>query len=239
MDEEKARKRGRPFRLTPYDYLAITLFYMRQYGTMETVADCWGISKGTVCKVYNETMTFLATSGVLRLEGTKKLKDGDIAVVDATESPINRPRHGQREFYSGKKKRHTMKTQILYCKSTGRIVGICLDKGHVHDFSVYKESSAARIPRGVVLYADSGYQGIADCHANSVIPRKKPRGGSLDKSQKASNREISRKRICIEHVNRWVKRFRILKDTYRNRRRNFWKPMYLACVEFNAAGVKV
>ena len=237
--EKKHKEGGRPFRLTAYDRLAITLFYIRQYNTMEIIANYWGIWKGTVCKACNETMACLVTSGVLRLEGMKKLKPGDIVVIDVTESPVDRPGKGQKEFYSGKKKRHTMKTQVVLDKTTWMIVGIQLDKGHVHDFSIYKKSAATRIPEGVVIYADSGYQGIVEYHANSVIPRKKPRGGSLGKSDKETNRKISRERICIEHVNRWLKRFRILKDTYRNKRCNFWKPMYFACVEFNVAGIRV
>ena len=224
---------GHPFVLTAYDYLAITLFYMRQYHTMECLADQWGGSKGTICKVYNSTITYLVTSGKLRLPSKKDLSDGDLIVVDATESPINRPQKGQKEFYSGKKKRHTIKTQILFCKNKGLIVDIRLDKGHVHDFEIFKRSEAANLPEGVEEIGDSGYQGLEKLHQNSETPIKKPRGGKLSKEQKASNQEFSKKRTCIEHVNHWVKRFRILKDCYRNQRCNFWKPMFLACVIFN------
>ena len=226
-------KGGHPFVLAAYDYLAITLLYMRHYHTMESMADEWGVSKGTICKVYNNTITYLVTSGKLRLLSDKDLSDGDVVVVDATESPINRPKKGQKEFYSGKKKRHTIKTQILFCKSQGLIYGICLDKGHVHDFEIFKRSEAANLPEGIKEIGDSGYQGLGKLHQNSETPIKKPRGGDLSKEQKASNQRLSKKRICIEHVNSWVKRFRILKDRYRNLRCNFWKPMFLACVVFN------
>ena len=47
-------------------------------------------------------------------------------------------------------------------KTTWMIVGIQLDKGHVHDFSVYKKSAATRIPNGIIKYIDSRYQGIGD-----------------------------------------------------------------------------
>ena len=227
-------KGGHPFVLTPFDYLAITLLYMRQYPTMDILADEWGgISKGTICKVYNSTITYLVITGKLHLLSAKDLSDGDIVVVDATESPINRPKKGQKEFYSGKKKHHTIKTQILFCKNRCLIVGIRLDKGHVHDFELFKRSEGADLPDGVEEIGDSGYQGLGKLHKNSETPVKKPRGGKLSEEQKASNRLLSKKRICIEHVNAWVKRFRILKDRYRNRRCNFWKPMFLACVVFN------
>lgn len=226
-------KGGHPFVLSAYDYLAITLLYIRQYHTMDSIADEWGVAKGTICKVYNTTITYLVTCGKLRLLSDKDLSEGDIVVVDATESPINRPKKGQKEYYSGKKKHHTIKTQILFCKSQGLIVGIRLDKGHVHDFEIFKKSEAANLPDGVEEIGDSGYQGLGKLHANSKTPVKKPRGGKLTKEQKASNRRLSKKRICIEHVNAWIKRFRILKDRYRNRRYNFWKPMFLACAAFN------
>ncbi|MDR9778345.1 IS5/IS1182 family transposase, partial [Rhizobium hidalgonense] len=38
---------------------------------------------------------------------------------------------------------------------------------------------------------------------------------------KQINREISRRRIVIEHINRQLKCFRILSERYRNRRRRF------------------
>ena len=188
---------------------------------------------GNNSKVYNSTITFLVTSGKLRLLSKTDISDGDTLVVDATESPINRPQKGQKEYYSGKKKRHTIKTQILYCKSKGLIYGIRLDKGHVHDFQIFKESKAASLPDGVKEIGDSGYQGLGKLHENNETPIKKPRGGHLTKEQKKSNQKLSKNRICIEHVNSWVKRFRILKDCYRNRRHNFWKPMFLVCVVFN------
>lgn len=226
-------KGGHPFVLTPYDYLAITLLYMRQYHTMDSLADECGVAKSTICKVYNRTITYLVTSGKLRLMSKSDLSEGDITVVDATESPIDRPKKGQKKYYSGKKKRHTMKTQILFCKSKGLIVGVCFDKGHVHDFEIFKESGAGHISEEVKFIGDSGYQGMDKYRKNCETPYKKPRGGELTKEQKVSNLNLSKKRICIEHVNAWVKRFRILKDRYRNKRCNFWKPMFFACVVFN------
>src|SRR2546428_237229 len=46
-------------------------------------------------------------------------------------------------------------------------------------------------------------------------PTKKPRGKELTSEQKAGNREVSRRRVRIEHVNSSVKRCRMLKETIR------------------------
>ena len=230
---QEHKKGGHPFRLSPYWYLAITLLYMRQYQTMTMLGIEVGVAKSTVCKVYNQTITYLATCGALKLVGVSKVEENDIELLDATESPINRPKYGQREYYSGKKKRHTIKSQILWSSKRDEIIAIQFDKGHVHDFELYKHSSATKLPESVLVIGDSGYQGIGEYHKRNLTPFKKPRGGQLTKAQKTVNRAIGKKRVFIEHVNCWLKRFRIIKGVYRNRRQNFWKPMYVICTLFN------
>ena len=74
---------------------------------------------------------------------------------------------------------------------------------------------------GAQLTADSGYQGLAKLHANSVLPKKSTKNRPLSKQDRKQNRNISRKRIAVEHVIALVKRFRILSERYRNRRKRF------------------
>lgn len=69
--------------------------------------------------------------------------------------------------------------------------------------------------------ADKGYQGIEKIHTNSKVPKKKPRKGELSSSDKKRNRELARKRVIGEHINRKLKIFKILADRYRNRRKRF------------------
>ncbi len=72
-----------------------------------------------------------------------------------------------------------------------------------------------------MLEADTSYQGLAHIHANSLLPKKRPKHHRLTKQERNKNREISRKRIFAEHAIRFVKRFRILSERYRNRRCRF------------------
>ena len=72
-----------------------------------------------------------------------------------------------------------------------------------------------------MLEADSGYQGLALIHANSLLPKKRSKNHPLTKQERKDNREISRKRIFVEHAIRFLKRFRILSERYRNRRKRF------------------
>ena len=69
--------------------------------------------------------------------------------------------------------------------------------------------------------ADKGYQGIKKIHANSQVPQKKPRKGELSEVEKKRNRELARKRVIGEHINRKLKIFKIISDRYRNRRKRF------------------
>ena len=72
-----------------------------------------------------------------------------------------------------------------------------------------------------VLEADTGYQGLARIHANSLVPKKRSKNHPLSKQERKDNCEISKKRIFVEHAIRFVKRFRILSERYRNRRSRF------------------
>ena len=72
-----------------------------------------------------------------------------------------------------------------------------------------------------MLEADSGYQGLALIHANCLLSKKRSKNHPLTKQERKDNREISRKRIFVEHTIRFVKRFRILSERYRNRRKRF------------------
>lgn len=103
---------------------------------------------------------------------------------------------------------------------SGRIVCVAVCAGKTHDFALYK---AARLvlPAEVELLGDTGYQGIARWHTNAKIPHKKSKKHPLTPQQKQHNHALSSRRIKVEHVLRYLKRFRILSSTYRNRRKRF------------------
>ena len=72
-----------------------------------------------------------------------------------------------------------------------------------------------------VLQADTGYQGLAQIHVNSLLPKKRSKYHPLSNLERKHNREISKNRIFVEHAIRFLKRFRILSERYRNRRKRF------------------
>jgi len=99
---------------------------------------------------------------------------------------------------------------------TGKIICVDEAKGAVHDFEVFKQSKIHLVD-DILLVGDKGFQGICAIHKNSLIPFKKPKGGELTPEQKAFNGNLSKFRMLIEHVNRRIKRFKILQIRYRNK----------------------
>jgi urease accessory protein UreE len=74
--------------------------------------------------------------------------------------------------YSGKKKRHTQKTQIIADKSGRKIIRTAFDKGRKHDFKLFKNSKVC-FKEDVVCLADTGYQRIHKIHPDSELPKKR------------------------------------------------------------------
>lgn len=101
-----------------------------------------------------------------------------------------------------------------------KILCVQVAGGKTHDFALFKGS---RLPlaSGIELLADTGYQGVDKLHLNSQTPHKKSKLHRLTHQQKQQNKGLAARRIVVEHTLRYLKRFRILKDTYRNRRKRF------------------
>ena len=112
----------------------------------------------------------------------------------------------QKIYYSGKKKCHTLKTQLVINQETKEIICTAFGPWHCHDFNLLKKSKTNFHPETNSLQ-DSGYQEIKDYHTNSYIPRKKPKTGKLSRIEKDYNRVLAQEQIVIEHVNRSLKIF--------------------------------
>ena len=64
-------------------------------------------------------------------------------------------------------------------------------------------------------------QGLQKIHNNSFLPEKKSKKNPLTKNDKLQNQILSSKRVLNEHVIGKIKRFKIVADKYRNRRKRF------------------
>lgn len=211
---------GRKAKLVWTDRVLLTLLYYRTYVTQEFVGFLFGVDKGTVSRNVQELS--LCMAGVFRIPEKKvRIDPDDLAgvFVDATEQAVHRPKRKQRRSYSGKKKRHTLKHQVVVTrvrkgageKQKVRIKAVSKAvRGRVHDKKLY-DRSRVRIPAGVPKSGDSGYQG-----SDLRVPKKKPRNGQLSDDEKRANRVLAKERIVAEHGIGKMKIWRIAADRYRN-----------------------
>jgi hypothetical protein len=113
-----------------------------------------------------------------------------------------------------------MKAQVVVDKKTRQIICAAFAFGKKHDFRLFKESKTHIHPE-ITAKTDTGYIGIAKIHKNSVLPKKRSKKNPLTAEDKAMNRHISSERVGNEHAIGFLKRFKILAERYRNRRKRF------------------
>jgi hypothetical protein len=233
-EQAEARRKNRPGRkrrpgagrkhaLDLADRLLMLLMYYRTYATHAFLGFLFGVDDSAVGRSINPLQPLLA--GIFRIPERKvKLDPEDIRELffDATERPTRRPERGRREFYSGKKKRHTIKTQVVVARRTKppgpgakprkvRIAAVCESvPGRTHDKKVYDRSRVVA-PRDAKRTGDTAYLGTG-----LKTPTRKPRGGELTAAQKAENRRVARRRVVAEHGIGKMKVWRVASERYRN-----------------------
>lgn len=220
---KKTRQRkvggGGKFHLDLEERLLMLLIYYRCYITHAFLGLLFKIDDSNVGRNINPLMPLLA--GIFRIPEKRieaNSQEVEVLFIDATEQRIQRPQSNQKQSYSGKKKAHTRKVQVVVSKQTDRS-GITRTKieavsksfpGRVHDKKIYDESRMWNAP-GIHRRADSGYQGTA-----MQVPHRKPRKKSLTPEQKEQNRLHGSDRICVEHGIGKMKIWRILSERFRN-----------------------
>jgi hypothetical protein len=65
------------------------------------------------------------------------------------------------------------------------------------------------------------------------LPKKKTKKNPLTKADKKNNRILSSERVLNENVIGMIKRFKIIGDRYRNRRKRFGLRFNLICAIYN------
>lgn len=159
------------------------------------------------------------------IEAFPELKEMGV-LTDGTERPIRRPKSDaeQKETYSGKKKRHTKKYVTFTHPSTQYILASSEEApGSMHDKKILDEAQLD-CTSGMLVQADSGFQGLSIGNAVVKIPikRKRKKKGEpkdeLTPEHKAHNTALAKARISIEHSNAGFKRNRSVSDVLRNTR---------------------
>lgn len=105
-------------------------------------------------------------------------------------------------------------------KKSQQIICTTTSNGKRHDFRMFKESGV-RISKETKALTDTGYLGLQKIHSNTSMPKKKSKKRPLTNDDKKTNRDLSSQRVLNEHVIGKIKRFKIIADKYRNRRKRF------------------
>ena len=196
------------------------MLYLRNYSTFFNLGETFAISESYANKTFHSISKLLIN--VVKLPSKRDLSNKGLTIllVDASEQPIERPCKNQRDYYSGKKGRHTIKAQLAMELELNMILKVDCSKGAVHDFKLFKNSKLP-LSKKVVVITDLGYVGIKKMVDNVLIPYKSSKNNPLTSEQKAFNKKLSKKRIAIEHKIRECKIFRIVKDVYRGKHKNY------------------
>jgi hypothetical protein len=211
---------GRPWALgTLENHILALLIYYRFYVPHTFLGFLFGVDDSVICRSFKRIEPILEK--ITSFKKGRQHSQGELEgiIVDVTEQTTQRPQRKQKVYYSGKKKRHTLKTEIQV-RESGEIVSVSKPHpGSVHDFAIRKRekpiSATARV------YADSGYQGLEDLHPQSCIPFKRTKQKKLTSFQKGFNRALSRRRVKVENVICRMKNYKILQDRYRNSRNKY------------------
>lgn len=234
LNNKHLNKKGRKPKYGAHEMVIIFLLYIKKYNAMEDYAFEWNVSKSVICEYIHFVLKTLIEDKNFTLFGAKYTKNdnSENRLLDVTEIRIERPKYNQKSKYSGKKKYHTLKIQIIRGTDTGFIYEIEIGPGSEHDFHLFKRTFEGS-PENVTYTVDLGYLGIDKLHENSKIPKKNSKKHKLTEEEKAYNKELAMDRIFIEHTNGWLKRFKILSTRYRNDLKYFSKFAVLLCGFYN------
>lgn len=212
--------------------LLFILFYYRQYPTQEAQGFFFGMSQSQANDWIHRLSGLLKQALGYEMQLPERRAANVEAVlsacpslefiIDGTERPINRPKdkEKQRSHYSGKKKSHTAKNNVITERDSKVLYLSGIYEGKRHDKKLTDDEHYC-FPPGSKLLQDTGFQGYQPEGVIVIQPKKKPKGGELTADEKVVNRAIASLRVEVEHQIGGVKRCQILVQKFRNRVDNF------------------
>lgn len=231
---QRAAGAGAPPAHDPPTRLLIALVWLRIYPTSELLGWLFGLEKSNAWEAVQDALAVLETLADFPFERPaserKKLATKQAVfdafpqvavIIDAKEQPFRRPQgwEQQKPFYSGKKKRHTVKNQVV-CRPDGRLGAVSQTvPGSTHDLTVLRgDGLLDRLDPDEGAMGDKAYTGPqADRpEVPVIVPAKATRGHPLSAEQTAANRVISGCRVLIEHVMAQLNRFQVLRQVFRS-----------------------
>jgi len=232
---------GHPFALSYREQVLLAVIWLRVYPTSPVLGFLFGVSHPTVLRTIALVLPVLEQAGrdTMRLpghgaRGRRSRRDlpellaaiPELAViVDTFEQRVLRPRDQEEadRYYSGKKKQHTLKTQVAADRHTGKVVdvpdSVC---GPTSDLTLLKASGLLdRLDPDVGVLGDLAYVGMAPLHPTGLgfTPRRKPRAQPRPPEDSAYNTAFAAARIGVEHTIGRLRRYQALAQHDRQHRR--------------------
>jgi hypothetical protein len=238
-DRQREIGGGRAPELGGRDQLLLTVVWLRVYPTHEVLGYLFGVSDSTVSRIIQRVLPVLEQAGrdTMRMPdpGRKRRRSLDqllsdtpelAVVIDSFEQKVQRPKDPDERdaFYSGKKKTHTLKSQVAVNEETGAVVDVSNSvPGPTADINLLAQSEVLeRLPEGVGGIGDLAYVGINNLHPQGLgaSPRRKPRGQPRPPEDVAYNTAFSRRRIIVENTIGRLRHYQSLTQTDRQHRQN-------------------
>jgi len=244
LSERKNRERfigaGRHFKLDIKTRFLMLLVYYRLYITYTLAGFLFDLDQSNVCRDIQKIESLIRKCLPIpqklykiakRLRTSQEVEQyfpGFLSFIDSTEQQIPRPGDKERRrkmYYSGKKKRHTVKNQYMVNMDDLIIHKTEHQRGKRHDYNIYKKNHPVT-PNQVINVFDLGYLGVEKDYPEqrSSLPNKKKRNKQeLTPDEKEYNNSHSKTRIVVEHTICRIKKYRIMSDIFRNRLRKYNK----------------
>jgi hypothetical protein len=234
-NRQRAHGGGDHFDLAVTDQLLLTVVWLRQYPTQECLGYLFGVSDSSALRAVRRCLPVLEAAGkdTMRLPDPGKGHRRDLpallqetpalaVIVDTFEQRTQRPRRQQRAYYSGKKKAHTLKSQVAIDED-GHVVDVGASRpGRWADLKVLRRSGLiGKLLRAKVgALGDLGYVGLDGAHPklHGATPRRKPRGQDRPEGDRRFNRAFARRRIKVEHAIGRLRRYQALTAVNRHGR---------------------
>jgi len=241
---EKEKNLKQNFVFSTYeDILFFLLFFLKNPVVFDTLGFIFGMdgsnSQRIVAKLMPVLERTLSDANLIPIRNFKDLEQfkqhmesNTEIIIDATEMCIQRPADNQKQkdFYSGKKKRHTVKSLVITDATKFILYMGDIVFGKVHDFSMLQNEFKPETPWFIThrVRIDLGFQGFEKIYKTleTFIPVKKKRVKKGEKSeltpeQKEQNKQYGKERILVEHSIGGAKRYRILIDRLRYKSLSF------------------
>ena len=245
-DREREMGGGGKFKLELRDRLLMLLVYYPLYATFTLTGFLVDLDQSNVFmdiryleSLVNECLPLpkkvqKLTRRLRTIEEVEQFFPGFKAFVDATEQEVPRAKKDakkRKSHYSGKRRKHTVKTQIAVNSNGLLFQETNHARGRRHDLDIYLEYPPA-LPKDVEHGLDIGYDGVKNYfpELRCAVPFKRRAGGKgkrgakaphLTPEQKRFNEQLLKERVVVEHTISRMKKFMIMADEFRNRLKRY------------------